>query len=224
MSVAVASLIVVSSGMGAMSSVAGSGSSSGSFSLFNQFQLIISLLLFDDIHMPEEIFAFLTTVKFACFDFKFLDILPIPWIEEKLLSLFDIPVFNHGLQKLNYLSGSVIINYFQLLKMMLVLLIAHICVLPFIWRRLNSKSILAKLITKMRSFFIYSSYIKIYVEAFFFLVLITLLEITNYKKINIPSYIVACLMLIIAVVFVALIPIHYFTQRKKPSELSSSRM
>ena len=174
--------------------------------------------------MPEEIFSFLTTVQFTCFDFKFLDILPIPWIEDKLLSLFEIPVFNHGLQKLDYASGSVIINYFQLFKTLLLHLSVHICVLPFIWRRLHSESKLAKQITKIRSFFIYNSYIKIYIEAFFFLFLITFLEIVNFQKINVPSYAVACLMLLLVIVFVAIIPIHYFTQRKNFSDLSSSRM
>ena len=157
----------------------------GMWSWFNEFQLLM-LLLLTGAYFPKEIVKFLEGMDFTSFSFNF-----IPTINAlKLVSLtswIDSNLDNEYLQVIGMNSGSAFVNNFSLICTVIFIILIH----WFYWvvhrmllKKFTERPILLKIINSIMRILTFNIYIRITIEAYQFLVISSAYEINRFNVEN----------------------------------------
>ncbi|CAI2371052.1 unnamed protein product [Moneuplotes crassus] len=191
-------VIIASAGIGAMSSIASSGSgSSAIWAVMNQYQLYLLFPLLQS-YLPAEFVFYLTEFELFNFDFNFLEKVKVPGLEY-LASELNYKASNGIFEKNGISSGSFFVNQFQFFKAMVIigtlnfLFIALYYLLPKL-----RNTWLKKLYKWLISFFYFSVYIRLILETFLFAFISCLLEFTTFSSFtkNSVSYLISVVFLL----------------------------
>ena len=191
---------------------AGAGTSSASaWVMINQYQLLLTTPVLET-EMPEDLLFFLEGFEFSSFQFNFLDGFTLGSIDITVDS-FDFEQQAPGLEVIGYDSGSSIVNDYNFAKAILIILCVNFIIMSIYYMlpRMHKYGWFTKLYTKLSSFFAFTLYVRITIEAFYFVFLTALSEIaenTDNVK-DATSYTFAIILIGISVVFMVFLMWHY---------------
>jgi len=129
--------------------------------------------------MPDELLAFLDEFDFFTFSFKFLEDWKWP-IADAIVNEFDFEQPSKGLKIIGYESGSIIVNQYNLGKVVVLIVLSNLLLLGLYFalkKRYHQNEKFLKVSQFIGKFFIFSVYLRFVIEAFFFVLVNSLSEI-----------------------------------------------
>lgn len=193
------------------------GTSLNSFwALANQLQLII-LYPFLRVKLGEPLTYFINDFQFTAFDFSFLSFFQIPYFGEALRDL-DYPQNDEVFAENGYDSGSYLVNYYGLIKSLTIALTINAIygiLFYIIWYTGWAKAV--RYMKKGFEFFHLAVYIRIFIEAYIFNLIVSANEVEQYENIvtHTTSYIISVFILLGSISFLIFILAYYKIKWRK---------
>lgn len=164
------------------------GSTSAAWVMVNQYQLLLTSPTLET-GMPDELMAFMEEFQIFTFNFNFLGGWTFGSIED-LIGNFDFEQKVPGLETIGYESGSIIVNEYNFGKVIFFLIIGNLLLLGLhllLKKKYEHNETYQKLSKPILNFFMFTLYIRITIEAFFFILINALSEIkTNAGSVEEP--------------------------------------
>ncbi|CAI2368318.1 unnamed protein product [Moneuplotes crassus] len=152
-------------------------SGSSAWVMINQYQLLLTTPTLET-GLPEDVLVFLEEFEFFTLNFNFLEGWTL-WKFEDVIDRFDYDQTVEGLNTVGYESGSVIVNQYNLGKALALLVLTDVSLLLvfLIFKKYLQKATIKSVIEKFESFYFFTAYVRIIIEAFFFVFLTALSEV-----------------------------------------------
>ena len=144
----------------------------------NQFQLILLLLLTKS-NIPKSIVDYLAGLKATTWSFNFIPFKDIPGFGI-LVNNLDSKSKKKELSYFGVISGSTFANNFSLMWILMIIVVIHSIFMilnTFVRKRMKSKKKWTKWMEKVYQFFTFSCYIRLFLEAYIFLLLTSFSEL-----------------------------------------------
>ena len=191
-------------------------SSSGAWMMINQYQLLLLVPVLET-ELPEDLLKFMDQFEFATFKFDFLK----GWKfgnGENTIDSFSFDQTVPGLKTVGYDSGSIIVNEYNFAKGIFNFVSFHIfTIISFYWLyKWREKKCIKKIFEKLFDFLSLTVYVRILIEAFLFIFIISLSEIvvTSANIQSRLSYAWAWISFLWMLLFPAFLLFHYIKYHK----------
>ena len=183
----------------------------------NQFQMILLLLLTKS-NIPMLIVSYLTGLKATTWSFNFIPFKNIPGLNQ-LVTYLDIPLSNSSLDYFGVFSGSSFTNNFALICIIIwVTIIEGLIILIIkLWKKKTKSEKFLKFSEKVYQLFVFSIYVRIFLEVNMFIVMSSTSEINEWKTkttSNIISLAIAILCALICTGFIVISFLFWIQYRK----------
>ena len=145
----------------------------------NQFQLLM-LLPLTEVFVPKDIEDYFTGMSFLSFDLSFIPFSATPLINS-VFSYFEFEQEDEYLQEIGMQYGSSILNQFSMIFMISLLMILHVTVI-LSYRIIDKDESTRKykILSKLMDLFLFTIYVRTFVEALQMMMLSSLIEIKTF--------------------------------------------
>lgn len=201
-------------------------SSASAWVMVNQYQLLLTTPTLET-GLPDQLLAFMEEFEFFTFNFNIFKGWKF-WEMEGVIGNFDFEQTVNGLNTIGYESGSIIVNEYQFGKLMAIIFLINgsLVLAYFILRRYKETKWMKLATEHIGKFFMYTLYIRIIIEAFFFIFINALSEVVNNADDikNAFSYSIAIIAVIICLLMPCLLLWHYLRYRNKCNLAEDGRL
>ncbi|CAI2374664.1 unnamed protein product [Moneuplotes crassus] len=222
LSLATQGFIGVGVGAGATSSLTSTASSAqGFWALINQYQLYL-LFPFLKIYMPSDLEYYLTEFEIFSFNFGFIDVVEVPYIND-LIEKLDYSQNSEIYSNNGYSSGAFAVNYTSMFTALFIVFICNIIFILFyaIFSKARKGGRCKKIFDWFTGFFYLTTYIRTVIEASQFAFMGALLEATTFDSFN--DHTVSYLISLVFTVFMITMPVLvYLYYRKKNGQVGET--
>ena len=148
----------------------------------NQFQLILLLLLTKS-NIPKSIIDYLAGLKATTWSFNFIPFKDIPGFGG-IVNDLDFKLKKKELTYFGVISGSTFTNNFSLMWILMIFVVIHLNFMmidKLLRKKVSSKKKWVKWLERVHQFFAYSLYIRLFLEAYIFLLLTSFAELYQWN-------------------------------------------